>query len=769
MRAYFLFFCLTTLAIKVTATPFWLSQIKHEGTSPFYSNGGATWKVFRNVKDYGAKGDGVHDDSDAIQNAIIDGNRNSHGGGVTGEPALVFLPAGTYRITKPLYLLLQTVIVGNPLDKAVIKPTNSVGANYVIDANDHSTQGTNNFYISIRNIKIDTTGMKTTINVKALNWGVSQGSCLSNVDIVMPYGNTAHEGIVMVDYENAGLSNTMFGDLTITGGNIGIAVSGQQLLIKSITFFGCRTGIKILNHQLMVLQDLTFEKCGTGIDNTTPATGLYLIDSFATNCGPVLITDNTESAWGSVLVENLQNTGGERISIMIGNTNVLGHVNTWAHGNVYGNAAGSTAHYFRHAMNLPTTKRPAALLRSDGTIYVKQMPQYGNIPASSFASVKSFGAKGDGKTDDTAAIRRALAANVRNKVTYFPHGVYLVTGTITVPPGSRLVGEVWSVISGHGSYFFNANDPKPVMRIGAPGSVGQAELTDLLITISDVLPGAILVEINMAGVNPGDVSLHNTLMRVGGTADSKVNNVCNTTPAKCKAAFLMLHVTTSASAYLEGLWGWTADHSLEVSPQGNWGSVYVATGRGFLIESTKATWMMGVAPEHQALYGLNINQARNLYIAMAEIETPYWQPSPPPSPHLHAPSPWTAIAKYGDPSFYNCNGNAPNCYKAWGMRVNGGSHILVYGIGIWTFFDDFNGDWSNSKWSECSSDSSAYCQQNGIQIQGNPTNSYFYGLATKKIRNMVITNVGGNVKVLAKQADNEGGWGGHIVAYLGFS
>ena len=299
--------------------------------------------------------------------------------------------------------------------------------------------------------------------------------------------------------------------------------------------------------------------------------------------------------------------------------------------------------------------------------------------------------------------------------------------------------------------------------------MGKAELTDLLVTIDDVLPGAILIEINMQGLNHGDVSLHNTLMRVGGSADSNVNNICNVSPAQCKAGFLMLHLTASSSAYLEGTWGWTADHSLEPSPSGNSASTYVATGRGFLIESTKATWMMGVAPEHQAMYGLNINKAQNVYIAMAQIETPYWQPSPPPQPNLHAPRPWTANAKYGDPTFYNCNSNVDNCYKAWGMRVSGGNGILIYGIGTWTFFEDFNGDWSNPKWQACSNDDSSYCQQNGYMIQGVPKNSYFYGLATKKIRNMVVTGVNGNMRVLARESVNAGGWGGHIVAFLDYS
>ena len=44
------------------SSPYWLQDMKHQGTSAFNVNP-ATYKVYRNVKDYGAKGDGVTDDT----------------------------------------------------------------------------------------------------------------------------------------------------------------------------------------------------------------------------------------------------------------------------------------------------------------------------------------------------------------------------------------------------------------------------------------------------------------------------------------------------------------------------------------------------------------------------------------------------------------------------------------------------------------------------------------------------------------------------------
>jgi glucan 1,3-beta-glucosidase len=44
-----------------SACSYWMEEIEHQGVAAFNPN--ATYQVFRNVKDYGAKGNGVSDDT----------------------------------------------------------------------------------------------------------------------------------------------------------------------------------------------------------------------------------------------------------------------------------------------------------------------------------------------------------------------------------------------------------------------------------------------------------------------------------------------------------------------------------------------------------------------------------------------------------------------------------------------------------------------------------------------------------------------------------
>jgi hypothetical protein len=61
---------------------------------------------------------------------------------------------------------------------------------------------------------------------------------------------------------------------------------------------------------------------------------------------------------------------------------------------------------------------------------------------------------GDGSTDDTAAFQAVLDAYGNSgSVIFVDSGTYILTDTVTVPPGTRIVGEAWSQLAASGPKF----------------------------------------------------------------------------------------------------------------------------------------------------------------------------------------------------------------------------------------------------------------------------------------------------------------------------
>ncbi|OOQ86761.1 hypothetical protein PEBR_19890 [Penicillium brasilianum] len=83
-----------------SGSSYWLANLEQRGTSPYASD---DYKVWRNVRNYGAKGDGVTDDTAVINKAISDGGRcGANCGSSTIYPAVAFFPPGKYLVSSPL-------------------------------------------------------------------------------------------------------------------------------------------------------------------------------------------------------------------------------------------------------------------------------------------------------------------------------------------------------------------------------------------------------------------------------------------------------------------------------------------------------------------------------------------------------------------------------------------------------------------------------------------------------------------------------------------
>jgi hypothetical protein len=98
---------------------------------------------------------------------------------------------------------------------------------------------------------------------------------------------------------------------------------------------------------------------------------------------------------------------------------------------------------FNYGLIVPGLGRPGSI----GTIYeaaplnaipAQAPPAIRPLPPSSeWMDVKTLGVTGDGKTDDTAAIQKAIAAH---RVLYFPSGRYIITSTLTLKPDTVMIG-----------------------------------------------------------------------------------------------------------------------------------------------------------------------------------------------------------------------------------------------------------------------------------------------------------------------------------------
>lgn len=346
-----------------------------------------------------------------------------------------------------------------------------------------------------------------------------------------------------------------------------------------------------------------------GIDiSSTGSTGLTvgsitILDSSITNTPVGIKTaynapSSTPPTAGSLIIDNLMLSNVPTAVQLAGGSTVLAGtsgsttINGWGEGHQYTpNGPQSLQGSFT------PSSRPGSLV-GGGKYYTRSKPQYETLPVSSFSSVRSAGAKGDGVTDDSTALQNVInSATAAGNIVFFDAGTYIVTKTLLVPAGAKLVGEgLASVIMSSGSFFNDMNNPQPVVKVGNAGSTGQVEWSDMILSTRGAQAGATLIEWNLAtsGTPSGLWDVHT---RIGGSTGSNLQVAqCVKNPgstavnANCIAAYMSMHITTSASGlYMENNWFWTADH--DIDDQSNT-QITVYTGRGLLIESSTGTFWL---------------------------------------------------------------------------------------------------------------------------------------------------------------------------------
>jgi glucan 1,3-beta-glucosidase len=452
---------------------------------------------------------------------------------------------------------------------------------------------------------------------------------------------------------------------------------------------------------------LSINNCQIGINMTSnnwsglqSVGAVVVIDSDITNT-PVgvltihTLTGNTPATGGSLILENVriknvatvvQGTSDHGIgaSTILAGTTGSTTVAAWGQGHSYS----ATGPVNFQGPFTPTARVPSLL--SGTNYYAQSKPQYEKLPVSAFLSVRSAGATGNGRTDDSIALQAVLLkAAATGQVVFFDAGDYLVTKTIYFPPGVKVTGESYPVILSSGPFFGDITNPQPVVQVGKPGEFGTVEWSDMIVSTQGAQAGAILIEWNLASTVSGMWDVHT---RVGGFAGSDLQlaecPITNTTviteanvPKQCIAAFMSMHVTSSATGlYMENVWLWVADHDVE-DPKVTQITIYA--GRGLLIESAEGNnWLYGTAVEHHSLYQYSLSNTADLFMGFIQTETAYYQPNP------DATVPFPTNALYSDPNYTTGQ-------SGWGLHVEGSHNVTIYGQGLYSFFDNNNVTCSN--------------------------------------------------------------------------
>ncbi|CAK7221307.1 hypothetical protein SBRCBS47491_004483 [Sporothrix bragantina] len=709
--------------------------------------------------------------------AISDGGRC--GGGTCPSssiyPATVYFPSGTYLVSGSIVQYYNTEILGNPISLPVIQAAASFVGLGVFSSDVYTGEktewylNTNNFLRSIRNFIIDIRATPQDAQVCGIHWQVAQGSSLENIYFLQTDNNpaTTQQGIYM---ENG--SGGFLGSLYFSGGKFGAFMGNQQFTASGLLFYNCITGLQISWDWGWTMQNLNFVNAQTGVIIVGGAGGplgteqgvgsLALTDVVMENVKvgveTSLFADNSTSFF-------IQNSKFTNVSTIVheSQTNKVLYAGSssptavitvpgWGFGRVT-DASGNTNFY--NGGTIPTPTRPTGLMTSglavgpQGFYFTRRRPSYADLGNSQLVDVKAWGAKGDGVTDDTAVLNFILsaAANI-SAVVYIPSGIYVITETLNVPVGSRIIGQAWPQIMASGTAFSDAQNPHVAVQVGFPGSVGAVEIQCIMFTVRGATAGAVLMEWNVHESTQGSAGLWDSHFRVGGAKGSNLQAAdCPVTSQNkaCIAASMLMHITTSASAYLENVWMWTADHDMDSTSQTQ---INVFAARGLLIESQGPTWLWGTAAEHCVLYQYQLTGAANVVLGLVQTESPYYQTVP------QAPAPFgDSLVFANDPDFSSCAAGSKTCAMAWAVRVIDSASVFVLGTGLYTWFQDYD--------QTCINSGASNCQQSSFYIEQS-ADIWVFNLVT--VGNIDMISPLNSAPVVA--AANKNGYASSVLAWL---
>ncbi len=369
-------------------------------------------KTLPSVDDYGAKGDGVSDDTSAFEAAALVGG------------AISLKANKTYKVSRRVVFSQATTLFGNPGSKIILSGAGSLAI--------HAS------YSTMENFSIDGRGMNSGVCAVTLlndHPGWQRNIVIRNLQ------GEALPCFVGDDRAPAQTATTnTYVDVFISG-LTSQAGRGPQIILRSAWAFLFVRDISISMatpaggpifslgpNEGSLISGLQIQGSGVGAQEAgiqiSNSAAVFLSDSSVKNVGGdgIVLNQVTYTYWRNLSF--IENKGyGSRTY----------NVSNFLKSNIQfsGNSLGSELNIGTSGLAVATTvtglRSPPSELRSTWTASLSQVDNY--------AWVTDFGAKGDGVTDDSDAFQAAInsGANI-----YLPAGVYNLSKTIYVAKPVRV-------------------------------------------------------------------------------------------------------------------------------------------------------------------------------------------------------------------------------------------------------------------------------------------------------------------------------------------
>jgi len=395
---------------------------------------------WQDVKRAGAVGDGVADDTPAIQK-VLDAAKNG---------STVYLPPGTYRVTKGLRLqgpLIGVTLLGHGRDTTLVWDGEAGGKLFTDDGVTCSR---------FVGIGFDGKGKAAV--------GFHHDSHRRFETEVrhehLAFRNFTDAAILAEPKDKYALAEPSFENCLFE--DCGRGVVFVSFNDYNFTFDGCefrRCGIAIeCNHGNFYARDCHFEGSREVDISARPehassarrctSVGSKAFLRYANPVAPMMLQDCHVSGWTSpdgavtlrgapVLMFDCSFAGGPAgcppVRILKDGQRLIASENR-----AEGAPSLLNEGHKGRVYAIPPGKRRGAIASASRRFF----RDAAEVPTRVFDAKRDFGAKGDGRTDDTAAIQRAIDAareHGRGAIAYLPTGTYVVTDTL------RITGRDYSV------------------------------------------------------------------------------------------------------------------------------------------------------------------------------------------------------------------------------------------------------------------------------------------------------------------------------------